>query len=90
MLLHLFLLTRIAFIHNGQLDYHGLFNVVVVLVLLGLGLVWLWQIARELTRSSQPMRRVVGRLLLLVTVVLAMNMVGFIYWESQLVWELLD
>lgn len=90
MLLRPFLLVRIAFVQNGQLDYHGLLNVVVVLVLLGLLLVWLWQIARELERSSQPGRRVGGRLLLLLTVTLAMSLVGFIYWESQLVWKLLN
>lgn len=90
MLLRLFLLTRIAFVHNGQLDYHGLFNVVVVLVLLGLGLVWLGQIARELTRSSQLLPRAGGWLLLLLVGALALGMVGFVYWESQLVWKLLN
>lgn len=90
MLLRLFLLTRIAFVHNGQLDYHGLFNVVVVLVMLTLGLVWLGQIARELRRSSQPLPRLGGWLLLLLVGALAMGLLGFIYWESQLVWELLN
>lgn len=90
MLFRPFLLLRIAFVQNGKLDYHGLFNVLVVLVLLGLLLVWLWQIARELARSSQPRRRVGGWLLLLFTVALAMSLVSFIYWESQMVWSLLD
>ena len=90
MLFRPFLLLRIAFVQEGKLDYHGLFNVLVVLVLLMLLLVWLWQIARELVRSSQPMRRLGGRFLLLLTVTLAMGLVGFIYWESQMVWSLLD
>lgn len=84
------LLLRIAFVQEGKLDYHGLLNVVVVLVLLGLLLVWLWQIGLDLVRSSQPRRRVRGWLLLVVAATFAGGIVGFVYWESQLVWSLLD
>lgn len=83
------LLLRIAFVQNNKLDYHGLFNAVVVLVLLGLLLVWLWQIGRELTRSDQPLRNIGGWLLLLLVGTLALGTVGFVYWESRLVWQLL-
>jgi hypothetical protein len=90
MLFRPFLLLRIAFVQNGKLDYHGLLNVVVVLVLLVLLLVWLWQIGLDLVRSSQPRRRVGGWLLLAVAATFAVGMVGFVYWESQMVWSLLD
>lgn len=90
MLFRPFLLLRIAFVQEGKLDYHGLLNVVVVLVLLGLLLVWLWQIGRDLVASPQPMRRVGGWLLLAIAATLAAGLVGFVYWESQQVWSLLD
>lgn len=90
MLFRPFLLLRIAFVQNGKLDYHGLLNVVVVLVLLGLLLVWLWQIGRDLVANPQPMRRVGGWLLLAIAATLAAGLVGFVYWESQQVWSLLD
>lgn len=89
MLFRPFLLLRIAFVQDGKLDYHGLLNVVVVLVLLVLLLVWLWQIGLDLVRSSQPMRRAGGWFLLATAATLAVGMVGFVYWESQLVWSLL-
>lgn len=78
------------FASRSFIDYHGLLNVVVVLALLGLLLVWLWQIGLDLVRSSQPRRRVGGWLLLAVAATLAVGLVGFVYWESQLVWSLLD
>jgi hypothetical protein len=53
-----FLLLRIAFVQDGKLDYHSLLNFLIVLALLGLLLVWLWQIGLDLVRSPQPMRRV--------------------------------
>jgi hypothetical protein len=90
MLFRPFLLLRIAFVREGKLDYHGLLNMVVVLVLLVLLLVWLWQIGLDLVRSSQPRRRVGGWLLLAVAATFAVGLVGFVYWESQMVWSLLD
>ena len=84
------LLLRIAFVQEGKLDYHGLLNVVVVLMLLGLLLIWLWQIGLDLVRSRQPRRRVGGWLLLVVAATVATGMVSFVYWESQMVWSLLD
>ena len=90
MLFRPFLLLRIAFVQEGKLDYHGLLNVLVVLVLLGLLLVWLWQIGLDLVRSPQPRRRIGGWLLLATVATLGMGMVGFVYWESQMVWSLLD
>jgi hypothetical protein len=84
------LLLRIAFVREGKLDYHGLLNVIIVLVLLGLLLVWLWQIGLDLVRSSQPVRRARGWVLLVVAATFAVGMVGFVYWESQMVWSLLD
>ena len=84
------LLLRIAFVQEGKLDYHGLLNVGVVLMLIGLLLVWLWQIGLDLVRSRQPRRQVGGWLLLVVAATVAAGMAGFVYWESQMVWSLLD
>jgi hypothetical protein len=90
MLFRPFLLLRIAFVKEGKLDYHSLFNVLIVLALLGLLLVWLWQIGLDLVRSPQPRRRVGGWLLLGAVAALTVGLVGFVYWESQLVLSLLD
>jgi hypothetical protein len=90
MLFRPFLLLRIAFVQEGKLDYHGVLNVLVVLVLVVLLLVWLWQIGLDLVRNAQPMRRVGGRLLLATVATLAVGLVGFVYWETQLVLSLLD
>lgn len=85
-----FLLIRIAFVQNGKLDYHGLFNAVVVLVLLGLLTTWLGLIGLDLFRSPQLARRVGGGLVLLAVATFIVGILGFIYWESQQVWSLLD
>lgn len=90
MLFRPFLLLRIAFVKEGKLDYHSLFNVLIVLALVVLVLVWLWQIGLDLVRSPQPMRQVGGRLLLATVATLAVGLVGFVYWETQLVLSLLD
>ena len=90
MLFRPFLLLRIAFVKEGKLDYHSLFNVLIVLTLLCLLLVWLWQIGLDLVRSPRPMRRAGGWLLLATVASLAVGLVGFGYWESQLVLSLLD
>jgi hypothetical protein len=90
MLFRPFLLLRIAFVKEGKLDYHSLFNVLIVLALLGLLLVWLWQIGLDLVQSPQPRRRVGGWLLLGAVAALTVGLVGFVYWESQLVLSLLD
>jgi len=90
MLFRPFLLLRIAFIQNGKLDYHGLLNALVVLALLVLALVWLWLIGLDLVRSPQPMRRAGGWLLLATVAIFALGLVGFVYWESQMVWSMLD
>ena len=90
MLFRPFLLLRIAFVQEGKLDYHSLLNVLVVLALVVLVLVWLWQIGLDLVRSPQPMRRVGGWLLLATVATLAVGLVGFVYWETQMVLSLLD
>ena len=90
MLFRPFLLLRIAFVQNNKLDYHSLLNVLVVLALVVLVLVWFWQIGLDLVRSSQPGRRVGGWLLLATVATLAVGLVGFVYWETQLVLSLLN
>jgi hypothetical protein len=77
-----FLLIRIALVQNNKPDYRGILTLFVTLAVLGLVVVWLWHLGRDLGRGNGLAKRLGGGLLLLLAAVVLLGLLTLVYWAA--------
>jgi hypothetical protein len=83
------LLIRIALVQHNKPDYPGILTLFVTLAALGLVVVWLWHLGRDVGRSNGLARRLGGGLLLLLAAAVLLVLLALIYWAAPTLLALL-